>query len=729
MSIRDLLSDPPWLRKRTLPETFPGADAIEIDLAKLPVPMVWRPHERERMLGRAREIPALGRSQIGMNARQIEERAVAIQDETPPSDRLSLHTLLQLELEDTARLFNLLPLRAFVSEAASLQAIVARLEARGALGLVRRAQDMALRPTVFRLFPAVGTPLAVPALLDAFLRLQSLRGISKRAFVRFADPMLEAIVPLAAGTPAKLLGLVPIQKPAELVRSARLALHWLAGMGERERSERVAKKYGLAEALEAILGEDPLTGLPFIAPESILEAARPRWKNGEPLSDQEWSCLLVWLSLQDWDTPRLGTIQKELEHLEPSMRSLFEAFVEARAPKRLAWIPFAAFELGGRDTAHHIQTTLRSWKSVYEVPSAEVIRSAGVVAARHFGDPVGDATLEVLGEIAVKGSSKSQEERAQEAIQFVDDELEDVDDLAERLVPSLGLDERGRVRLDYGGRAFFARLGTALELQVLDDENNRLAKLPGVKKSDDEAKAKEAKAVMKALGRDARRLVSRVTARMQTALRTQKRWPAPVFELLVVRHPVVGSVARGLVWMAFDGDRAVTTFHVVEDRTFADVHGKRFELAIGHEVAVAHPALVDVETWSSWARVIGEYEIIQPIPQLAWPVVRLSPAELASTELRRFFGVELSSDRLASIGWHHGPVRVDLDATCTYEAIFEGIRAMLFHDPNPKDPWARRIVAGSLRLQRLEETSWERFLPLSTLGPVTTSEMVRELSG
>jgi hypothetical protein len=724
MSLRALLSDPPWLCSPSLPDAFPGAESIATPLATLPVPTNWRPHERERLLGLARDVPIAARKEWGLSADAIAERAKAM---TEDGERLSLHHLLGLGEHDAARLFNELPPRAFLAEPASHEALVARLGARAAPGLVARGQDIGLRPSVFRMLLRIGTPLAAPVLLDAFLRLRSLRGTSKRCFLRFTDPMLDALVPLAAGTPAANLGLVPIQKSADLVRAARLALHYVNGAGEGDAIAHTAKRLGLAAAWKDIAAEDPMTGMkPAPIPPKYLVCEHPRSLDGKALRDGDWETFLTWLSLLDWDTPRLVPIL-DPGSLHAPMKSLLDAWLSVGALKAHLWVIHSVVEFGGHETVRALHAALRKWKAAYQTPGSDVLDAVGTVATRHLSDAVGEAALELLADLSIKGSSKSQEVAARSVIQAIDAELEGEGDLDDRLVPRLGLDDRGRAKLDYGNRAFAIRLGTTLELHIEDTGGARLPKLPAAKKMDDAAKAKEARARMAALGRQARVLVSRLVDRMQTALRSQKRWNAPVFELLVVRHPVVGSLARGIVWAAFADERLVTTFRISEDRTFADVDDKRFELAIGHTVRVAHPATVDAGTWAAWSRVLGDYEIIQPFAQLGWPVVRLEKAELDQTVLARFEGATFSRDVLAGKGFHQGPWRPDVQASCTFEALLRnGIRAMIFHAPSTQ-PWIRSITADKLRIQRLEELGWESFLPFSALDPVSASEMLHGL--
>ncbi len=674
LALHELLEDPPWLRKASLPDVLEGAADVTADLSKLEVPTHWGPLERERRLALARH------ANMG------------------------------------------------TSDPRALDVLVAREQGRAASALVAAASDLGLRLTAFRLLTHVGTPLAAPVLVDAFFRLQSLRPLAKRALARFSGAMVEALVPLAIGARADALGLVAVQKPAELVRGARLALHYLTGLGEFERITAVADRLGVREAWLAVRREDPLTGAKVNAlPEELDAAPWPRWRGGAPFAPATWRTFLTWLSLLDWETPRLSSVESDVERdsLERLMRSVFEKWAQAGAPRASKWVPSAAYELGGAETVATIQRTLGEWRAHYQVSSVDVIRAAGVVAVRRFDDDVSARALGLLGAIAIKGASRSQQDHARAVIQAVDAELDEIDDLDDCLVPTLGLDPHGKIAVDFGPRKFTITLDATLTLHVTDEIGATLPKLPEPKKTDDAAKANEAKALVKALGRDARILVERITKRMTAALVTEKRWEVPAFWSLLAGHPVVGRFVRGLVWMAFDErDAPIASFRLSEDDSTSDARDRPIALAQHHGVRILHPAMVDAETSHAWGRVLADYEVIQPLPQLAWPVIRLTKEELAKTRLERVRGRRVSSLVLGERGWAIGPRNAQQESS-TYEKEFRGVRLVLDHPP-AKLRYRQELHVESMRAQKVE-TIDDASLAWSEVSPVVTSEALNDL--
>jgi hypothetical protein len=624
------------------------------------------------------------------------------------------------------RLFNAHAPARFLAYPEALDPILARAGTRVAPGLVACARDPALRLRAMRMLLHLGTPRAVPVMLDAFARLPSLQRLARRWLVRFAGDALALLVPLACGADAERLDLVLVQKPADAMVAARAALRFLARAGAREEVLEVARAHRLDEAVAEALSEDELHGKRPVIPWPVKDVPPPRWKSGKALTRVPFERFVSWLALVDWDYPDLLDARETLDEasLDDTACALFSAWTGSGAIAAGRWVTVAAAELGGPRTQRELLDTLRHWKAAYRTPAKDVLGGLAAVAVRNYGHPRADRALALLAEIDVKGSSRSQERYAREAITWVEEELEGESELQDRLIPTLGFDAPTSTRFDYGRRSFRIELDPTLRLVVRDEEGARASALPTARKSDDTAKVKEAKTRFAALSKDARALASSLTARMQRALREQKRWHATTFEQLVVRHVVLGSVARGLVWAAYDaGGTLIATFRVCEDHTFADVDDRRFVLPPDATLSVAHPAAIDEQTWARWATLLAENEIIQPFGQLAWPVVRLTEDDRRATEMPTVRGTRHTIRALRERGWTAGAEDI-----FTWEKVLaRGYRAMIFYKPNPAKPYAPDVVVDSLRLQRIEELGWERFEPFGALDPVTASELLLEV--
>ncbi|WP_051799741.1 DUF4132 domain-containing protein [Catenuloplanes japonicus] len=222
-------------------------------------------------------------------------------------------------------------------------------------------------------------------------------------------------------------------------------------------------------------------------------------------------------------------------------------------------------------------------------------------------------------------------------------------ELADRIVPDLGLAADGRLTLDFGPRQFTVTFDEKLHPTVSDADGRPLKGLPRVVAADDATLAAEAKRTFAALKKDARQLASERGRALEEAMLTGRTWSVPDFRALVLGHPVVRHLARALLWRVDGGPG----FRVAEDGSLADADEKTLTLADDQRVGLYHPATAGPER-AAWAEIFADYETFQPFPQVAREVHRLSEAQAATATLADFTGGQ-TDDRalfvLAARGW------------------------------------------------------------------------------
>ncbi|WP_033337696.1 DUF4132 domain-containing protein [Catenuloplanes japonicus] len=308
-------------------------------------------------------------------------------------------------------------------------------------------------------------------------------------------------------------------------------------------------------------------------------------------------------------------------------RALLEAWLDDEMPAGHAWALLAQACLGDDATADRLAPLIRSWPSRSRY--ARAVEGFAVLAT--IGS---DAALRRLHEIELGMSGGPTNDRATTyftqaaAVRgLTAPELED------RLGPTFGLD--AGVTLDYGPRTFTAWADGTLTLYVTDPTGRRLRRppKPGVRDAPDGLQR------FTQLRKELRAEVSAQTARLERDMLTGRRRTAGHLRGHVLPHPVLGPIARRLLWIA-DG----TALRIAEDGTFADIHDHTVTLTDGTPVRLAHPVLVGADL-GAWETTFLDYEIMQPFPQLHRPVA--APAEVT--------GRALPADRIIGLerfGWH-----------------------------------------------------------------------------
>ncbi|MEV5827367.1 DUF4132 domain-containing protein [Spirillospora sp. NPDC052242] len=510
------------------------------------------------------------------------------------------------------------------------------------------------------LFAARRSPAAVAELLlpllsdeiartmaDWLVRLKTASRTARAWFARHGAAAVPALVPDALG------------KAGAARRAAEAALRLIADRRGPEPVVAAARVHGdaAAAAVEALLAADPLDDLPKkipsvgwaeprMLPQILLRDDRTR-----ALPDEAAAHVLTMLAMSTPDAPYAGVrVVRELcdrESLAEFGWALFRWWETCGAPSKDGWALTQLALTGDDETVRRLSPVIRAWPG--EGGHAKAVTGLDVLAG--IGT---DTALAHLHSISQRVKFKALKARAQDKIDEVAAGLElTPDQLADRLVPDLGLDASGTLTLDYGPRRFVVRFDERLKPVIADEDGKVRKALPKPGAKDDPDLAPAAHKRFAALKKDVRTVASDQIRRLEQAMVTGRRWQLGEFRDLLAGHPLVGNLVRRLVWRTDDGPIA---FRVAEDGTFTDAADDAIVLPETARVGIAHPLHLDdaVEAWSS---LFADYEILQPFPQLGRPVHGLTDDERESGRLARFEGAKAPAGAVLGLvnrGWERG---------------------------------------------------------------------------
>ena len=180
-------------------------------------------------------------------------------------------------------------------------------------------------------------------------------------------------------------------------------------------------------------------------------------------------------------------------------------------------------------------------------------------------------------------------------------------ELEDRIVPTCGLDERGRRTFVIGTRTFEFALGPGLK-PMLRDEGGKLRASP--------PKPSEEWKVLRKQVADVAKLQAE---RLEQAMVTQRRWAFADFERFVVRHPLQRHLARALIWRA-----GTQTFRITDELDYAAADDQPVKPA--GEVTIVHPLQLSDTELAAWGELFGDYELVPPFAQLGRPVFDVDEA-------------------------------------------------------------------------------------------------------
>ena len=409
---------------------------------------------------------------------------------------------------------------------------------------------------------------------------------------------------------------------------------------------------------------------------------------------------------------------------------LFEAWLTEGAPSKEKWALGAVGWLGGDESALKLAPLVRAWPGESQHQRAVL----GLEVLRHIGT---DVALVQLSGIAQKVKFQALKARAGECMEAIAKSRKmSRDELEDRIVPDGGFDETGKRWLDFGARKFQVVIGSEGAPMVRDEAGAKKSDLPKPGSKDDQSLANEALADWKLLKKTLREVTKIQVVRLEQAMVKGRAWAAKDFETLIVKHPLMGHFARGLVFTAKG-----KTFRVAEDGSYADEKDAKYTLPKDAPVRIVHPLDLTEAQKNAWGQIFADYEILPPFAQLGRPTFTIEHKEKKASDLSARFkgqewGVSAFLGKLARRGWIHGAPQ-DAGFVGDHSKTFfsAGVTAIVEHTGYPI---GSRDWADPQKIEKLffvkgtdPQASWSRktkALKLSDVDKKALSEVLLDLS-
>jgi predicted DNA-binding WGR domain protein len=588
-ALPEVLASPPWLRRRS------PVQPVVVPDVPVPAPsVVWEPGEQDAWLNGAHW-------GTYHDWRHLLKEYVAGR---------SGNDLFLMAPEDEVRhlLADWEPKYGWSAEQSGKR-IAARFGLDALPPLLRIVESNTNAATI--LLPFACTEVAA-VMADWLVRLKQARRVAIDWLARHREAAAGFLVPAALGTPGAAR------------RNAEAAIRRLHGMGVDVVGS--APTAEAAAGIEALLSAEPVDVLPAKLP-VIGEWADTRLLPQVLLSDRKHALspeaakhLLMTAALSKPGDVYAGLpIAREAldrDSLAEFAWAVFQRWQEVGAPPKEGWALTALGWFGDDSTVRALSPLIRAWPG--ESQHAKAVAALDVLA-----DIGTEVALSHLSSIAEKVKFKGLKTRAQEKVTQIAAELGlSREQLADRLVPRLGLDDEASLVIDYGPRRFRVGFDEQLKPHVLDPDGKRRKDLPKPGAKDDQEKAPLEHKRYLALKKDVRAVAADQIHRLERAMVEQRTWTAEEFHTVLAGHPLLRHIVRRLVWITDGG----VSFRLAEDRTLADSSDDELTLSGDATVRVAHP--VDLQdSLAAWGEVFADYEILQPFPQLGRPLHVLAPGE------------------------------------------------------------------------------------------------------
>ena len=294
-------------------------------------------------------------------------------------------------------------------------------------------------------------------------------------------------------------------------------------------------------------------------------------------------------------------------------------------------------------------------------PSSETTRCLGQLTLAMFrrlkgqglrAPRIGNACVWSLGEIGdeqalgqlawlkVKVKLKSAQSQIAKALLATAEQLGIThQDLEEMSVPTYGMTEVGIRRVAFGELTAELQIaGTdQVNLSWIKPDGKRQKSIPAAIKKNQLDQLKSLRADIA----DLKKMLPAQRNRIDTLYLEQRSWDTATWRERYIDHPLIGTIARRLIWSFDDGGETTAAAWLdgdlqnepateqvpVPSGQLVDVHGQPFQASPSATVSLWHPILHPVENIHAWREFIESRQITQPFKQAHREVYLLNNAE------------------------------------------------------------------------------------------------------
>ena len=200
------------------------------------------------------------------------------------------------------------------------------------------------------------------------------------------------------------------------------------------------------------------------------------------------------------------------------------------------------------------------------------------------------------------------------------------DEIEEMSVPTYGLQEVGLRQDEFDEICSELRIsGNEVEQVWVRKDGKRLASAPKALKEKYPEKLREIAQAVK----DIRKMLPAQRDRLDNLFLLQKKWTCVSWLTRYINHPLVGTIARRLIWRFSKGDKAVSAIWF--DGRMVERDGKPVNwLDDTTTVELWHPIHAEPDVVIEWRQWLMDHEVLQPFKQAYREIYLLTDAELTT---------------------------------------------------------------------------------------------------
>lgn len=304
------------------------------------------------------------------------------------------------------------------------------------------------------------------------------------------------------------------------------------------------------------------------------------------------------------------------------------------------------------------------------------------------------------------------------------------DELADRTIPTAGLDDNGLLILDYDSRTLTAFVNEKDKF-VLQNESGKVIKsMPAPRKNDDAAIIKEAKSLFSNSKKELKQVLSLQTARLYESMCSERMWHSSDWLQYLFTHPIMKRLISRLVWLEVDAEgKLIRVFRPDEDGALLDIDDEEISLSDDSFVKLAHAVLVDQEACDNWREHLKDYEVKPLFSQFDHHCPQF---EKEANQIDEFKGYVTDTFTLRGVLTKMGYQRASIEDAGSFDRYFKnydslGISAVIVFSGSYVPEENIPTVLFELCFETKQSYSWNTdYILLKDVNPILLAESYAE---
>ncbi|WP_423855674.1 DUF4132 domain-containing protein [Acinetobacter guillouiae] len=183
------------------------------------------------------------------------------------------------------------------------------------------------------------------------------------------------------------------------------------------------------------------------------------------------------------------------------------------------------------------------------------------------------------------------------------------DELADRTIPTAGLDENAVLQLQYGSRNFSAIVDEKDKFILKNEEGKEVKALPAARQNDDESLIKEAKALFSTSKKEFKQVIDMQTGRLYEAMCSERQWNVAEWQEYIFAHPIMRRLIQKLIWLEIKTNGEKISFRPSDDGALLNLDDDEVELSTDSKIQISHAVLVGEKEAKDWIAHFKDYKV------------------------------------------------------------------------------------------------------------------------